>query len=144
MDMTSEGRTGFPTTSFSFFQVWLFGAQMVNSHVTQNQPGSTSSVVAGVPLRRFLKKNRVWMKARRWSRSCITHCPALVPVQTGEDSCDQIWAPLTQPAAVQRRQDMCMQCFPVPSALHSAFRKLDLLETSGCLLLVANLGEVYS
>lgn len=36
----------------------------------------------------------------------LTHCPALVLVQRGEDSCDQIWALVTEPATVQVRPDV--------------------------------------
>lgn len=41
MDTTSEGRTSFPTTTFSSFffpQVWLFGVQVVMYHITQKYP----------------------------------------------------------------------------------------------------------
>lgn len=142
-DTTSEGRSGFPTTTFLFFFFFRFDYLVRRwSCITllKNNQISISSEMVGVLFMRYLKKNRFWPEARRQYRSSTNTlaCPCPVAVR---------WRRLWSDSGTGNRASNCSKetghVYIMPSCpLCLAFYLQK--QTSGNLLLVANLDKAYS
>lgn len=94
MDTTSEGRTSFPTTTFSSFFSPRFDYLLYRwSCITllRNSQLSSSRKMVGILFTGFLRKNWFWIRARRQSGFSTNTLPWPCP---GAVRCRQPWSDL--------------------------------------------------